>query len=253
MSSGHEMDIVRDSQLHTLAGAYALDAVTEPERAAFTRHLADCGACQQEIREFREATALLAVASRAEPRPELKGNSMRAIGRTSQLAPLIREGRQLRSRRPALLPRVALAAAAFLIAVGGVVGIVMHDQMQQLNLSQRQSRMIAQVLTAPDRTMLTAKISTGGQATVVLSARRRALVFTAHGLHSLPVTESYELWLMGPRGDRPAGMLAVQGGMAGPAVVSGLAAGDMLGVTVEPASGSAAPTSVPVVMIATAS
>jgi hypothetical protein len=48
-------------------------------------------------------------------------------------------------------------------------------------------------------------------------------------------------------------MLAVQGGMAGPAVVSGLAAGDMIGVTVEPATGSTTPTSAPVVMIATAS
>jgi len=157
------------------------------------------------------------------------------------------------ARRPRVQARMALAAAAVLIAAGGVVGAVLHDQVQQLSQSQRQSRMIAQVLTAPDRSMRTENVRTGGQATVVLSTRQRALVFTAHGLRSLPVTESYELWLMGPRGDRPAGMLAVQGGMAGPAVVSGLGAGDMIGVTVEPASGSAAPTSAPVVMIATAS
>jgi anti-sigma-K factor RskA len=268
MSSGDELYFLPDSQLHTLAGAYVLDAVTEAERAAFTRHLADCSACRHEIREFREAAALLGASNQAKPRPELKASSLRAIRHTSQLAPQGREGEagprpptlgqpwpdgQASRRRPQFLARVTIAAAAFLITAGGVVGALMHDQMQQLSQSQRQSRMIAQVLNAPDRTMLTAKVSSGGQATVVLSKRQRALVFTAHGLRSLPVTQSYELWLMGPRGDRPAGMLAVQGGMAGPAVVSGFGAGDMIGVTVEPASGSAAPTSAPVVMIATVS
>jgi len=268
MSSGDELHFVPDSQLHTLAGAYVLDAVTEAERAAFARHLADCSGCRHEIREFREAAAMLGAANQVKPRPELKASSLRGIRHTSQLAPLGDDGEagprpptpgqprpygQASRRRRQLLARVTVAAAAFLIAAGGVVGALMHDQMQQLSQSQRQSRMIAQVLNAPDRTMLTAKVSSGGQATVVLSKRQRALVFTAHGLRSLPATQSYELWLMGPRGDRPAGMLAVQGGMAGPAVVSGLGAGDMIGVTVEPASGSAAPTSAPVVMIATAS
>jgi len=60
----------------------------------------------------------------------------------------------------------------------------------------------------------------------------------------------WRLWLMGPRGERPAGLLAVhQGGMAGPAVISGMSRGDMVGLTVEPASGSLKPTSAPVLMI----
>ena len=61
---------------------------------------------------------------------------------------------------------------------------------------------------------------------------------------------SYELWLMGPRGERPAGRLVVHAsGMAGPTLISGMSDGDMVGLTVEPASGSPKPTSVPVVMI----
>jgi hypothetical protein len=38
--------------------------------------------------------------------------------------------------------------------------------------------------------------------------------------------------------------------MAGPMVVSGLSAGDKVGVTVEPAGGSRRPTTLPVVVIA---
>jgi hypothetical protein len=55
---------------------------------------------------------------------------------------------------------------------------------------------------------------------------------------------------MGPGGERPAGMLAVhRKDMAGPALITGMSAGDMVGLTVEPASGSLRPTSAPVVLI----
>jgi hypothetical protein len=51
--------------------------------------------------------------------------------------------------------------------------------------------------------------------------------------------------------DLPAGMLAPgQHGMSGPVVVGHLAAGDQLGLTVEPAAGAARPTSAPIVLVA---
>jgi anti-sigma-K factor RskA len=98
--------------------------------------------------------------------------------------------------------------------------------------------------------MLTGKISSGGTATVVMSHREHALVFTAHGLRALPAAKCYQLWLMGPHGIRSVGMLkAAAGGMTGPAVVSGLAAGDVVGLTIEPTGGSPQPTSPPIVLI----
>jgi anti-sigma-K factor RskA len=103
---------------------------------------------------------------------------------------------------------------------------------------------IAEVLTAPDATMLTARLTTGGHATVVMSPRDRMLVFTAAGLRALPASQCYELWLLEPGRERPAGVLGMPShGMAGPLVATGLRAGDRLGLTVEPASGSQRPTS----------
>ena len=131
-----------------------------------------------------------------------------------------------------------------MIALAGAIGVdaAVHDQMRQLHQSQRQSHMIAMVLNAPDKVMRTAKIRTGGVATVVMSYRVHAIVFTAHGLRPLPAAEGYELWLMGPAGTRPAGMLAAPaGGMAGPAVVSGLTPGDMVILTVERPSARGGP------------
>jgi anti-sigma-K factor RskA len=84
-----------------------------------------------------------------------------------------------------------------------------------------------------------------------MSHRERTLVFTAADLRLLPATQSYELWLIGPAGSRPAGMVlrSPRDGMAGPMVVSGLKAGDSVGLTVEPTGGSSRPTSPPVVMV----
>ena len=53
---------------HTLAGAYALDAISDRDRDRFERHLAGCAECAQEIAGLREATALLGAAA-AEPLP----------------------------------------------------------------------------------------------------------------------------------------------------------------------------------------
>jgi anti-sigma-K factor RskA len=55
---------------------------------------------------------------------------------------------------------------------------------------------------------------------------------------------------MGPSGSRSIGVLsAARGGMAGPMIISGLAPGDAIGLTVEPAGGSPQPTSAPILML----
>lgn len=58
------------------------------------------------------------------------------------------------------------------------------------------------MLNAPDAVMLTDRIKTGGTATVVMSDRDRALVFTTARLPRLPASWCYQLWLMG-RAGRP--------------------------------------------------
>ncbi len=52
-----------DFELHTLAGPFAMDAVTAEERARFVAHLDDCDQCRDDVREMREATARLGIAS----------------------------------------------------------------------------------------------------------------------------------------------------------------------------------------------
>src|SRR5258708_38594952 len=72
---------------HTLAGAYALDALTGTDRARFERHLTRCEQCAAEISGLREATARLAAAAAAEPPPGLTERALAAAAQTRQLPP----------------------------------------------------------------------------------------------------------------------------------------------------------------------
>jgi Anti-sigma-K factor rskA len=261
-----------DFELHTLAGPFAMDAVTADERASFIAHLGDCAQCRDDVREMREATARLGIAAAVRPRLELREQTIKAALQLSQLAPVVADEavqapaetssappertvsvlRQLAGRaRPSRnLAMAALAAAALVVGAVGGYSLVANNAAQQLHHSQREDHLIDAVLGAPDAVMMTAKLSTGGNATVVMSHQEHSLVFSAYGLKALPGGQAYELWLMGPAGNRPAGMLKPDsGGMAGPAVVSGLAPGDKLGLTIEPAQGAARPSAAIIVMI----
>ena len=244
---------------HTLAGAYAMDAISPPDRARFERHLAGCEECVQEIADLREATARLATASAVPPASGLKERVMAAAALTRQQPPPVNEAGAKTgtlARIPAIagwfraltLPRrMAVAAAALavvaVLAVATVFGVSNGSMRDQLSAAQVSSQQIAAVLTAPDATMMTGAVTGGGTVTIVMSHSMHALVFTAAGLHELPTSRGYELWLIGPAGDRPVTMLPPgRHAMTGPVIASGLRAGDHLALTAEPAGGTARPT-----------
>jgi len=256
---------------HTLAGAYTLDALGPADRARFERHLARCEQCAKEIRGLAEVTARLAGAAAAEPPPGLTERALAAAARTRQLPPLTPDsprpwaarrasaggpaGRAMDTRaRPASrswLPRPALALAGATVIIAVFLGLTARGAQHQLRQDQLGSRAIAAVLTARDAHMISAQVSTGGTATIVMSGREHALVFAAQGLRILPSSRCYELWLMGPGGDTPAGMLpGPRHGTTGPVLASGLRPGDHLGLTIEPAGGSAHPTAPVIALIA---
>jgi anti-sigma-K factor RskA len=251
-----------DHELHTLAGAFVLDAVSAEERDRFAAHMAACHQCREEVAELREAAARLGTAQAVHPRAELRDDTIRAAYRTGQVGPVVTEkagteqGLAGRSRRRSrsgrgrrAVPAALTAAAAVVVAAAIALGTHYAD-MRGKGPTGPAAHTIAAVLNAPDAVMRTAPISSGGMAVVVSSRHEHMAVFMAHGLRGLPLARRYELWLMGPRGERSAGMLRMHArGMAGPALIKGVASGDMVGLTVEPANGSLRPTSKPVVLV----
>ena len=73
------MDAVERADVHTLIGAYALDALEDDEREAFERHLAECEPCREEVVGFRRTAVRLAEAAAVVPPPRMRGRVLREI------------------------------------------------------------------------------------------------------------------------------------------------------------------------------
>jgi len=255
---------LRRPETHILTGAYAMHALTGADAARFERHLARCAACAAEVSEFAEATARLAAAAAAPPPAALKQRALAAAAGARQLPPATARAMASRPARPVAWParpasllrrpwaaRLALAAAAAAVALAAVSGVTARTAQHQLAAGQAGSRQVAAVLTAPDATMIDARVSTGGTVTVVMSRLDRALVFAAAGLRPLPSSRCYQLWLLRPGTEQPAAMLPdPQHGRTGPLTVTGLAPASRLGLTIEPAGGSRHPTTAMILILA---
>ncbi|MEV4896900.1 anti-sigma factor [Nonomuraea sp. NPDC055795] len=148
--------------------------------------------------------------------------------------------------------RVAVGLAAVSAAAAVALGVLAVQGQQRLEtvIAGRQEALERQkdlldVMAAPDARVLRRPVTAGGEATIVVSRERGRMVFAATGLPRLKEEEDYALWLMGPRGARPAGLLDDGDGMLRAVPEKGE---ERVALTVEPAGGSRRPTTVPIML-----
>jgi anti-sigma-K factor RskA len=243
-------------ELHLLTGGYAVDALTDAERAEFEKHLDRCPACAEEVRGLRETAAKLALATAVTPPPGMRSRVLAAAPRTRQLppdsrGPLTRAGDRTRVRRRSV-SRAGLTAAILTLAAAVAFLLVMQlSTSSQLRQAQQSNSAIAAVLAAPDARLESAPSAAGGTVTVVVSLGQREAVVTTADLPALPGTRVYQLWVISSAGAaRSAGLLMVtHAGATTPKLAAGVVPGDRLGITVEPSGGTAQPTTTPVVVV----
>jgi anti-sigma-K factor RskA len=235
---------------HVLTGSYVLEALPEPERAEFERHLQHCPSCQAEVRGLRETAARLATAQALQPPPGMDQRVLAAAYRTRQLPPLpndrlraAREHRRAQVARRFAPRRIAAFAAAASVAAAVALGITQVSTQHRLESTQASNAAITRVVTASDARIESTRTSAGGSVTVVASAALREAVVTGTG--TPPAGRVYQVWVMSPSSARSAGL------MAGPATVlaSAVVPGDRIGITVEPAGGTLKPTTTPVAVL----
>lgn len=238
-----------------LTGAYALDAVEEPERERFTGHLRRCRPCDDEVRGLADTATALAFAVAAPPPADLRSRVLAGSAVIRQVHPAAQTRHGLAaSRVPRLaalrFPRLATGVAVACLAVAVVLGVFAVSAQHKLDAAQAQNHAIAAVLTAPDAKIASQATTEGGTAAVVFSRSERQMVITTSGLPALPASEVYQLWLMGPPEVRSAGLLPrPSAGRTAPLLASGLQAGDQMGMTVEPAGGTRSPTTKPMLVM----
>jgi anti-sigma-K factor RskA len=241
--------------LHTLTGAYALHALADDERERFERHAADCADCAQEVRELTAAAARLGLALTAEPGPALKDQVMRRITVVRQESPRTialpaPRAVGVRLRRPA---RWALAAALAAAASLGGTAVWQHqraqDAQEQARQTERRTDEVAAVLAAPDAKSRTATLAGGASGTVVVSRSRDQAVFIAARMAKPPSGKVYQLWFDDAGTMRSAGLMD-PGRTTEAVLMKGSVDGASgMGITVEPAGGSAEPTSDPLALL----
>ena len=243
-----------DSDIHLLAGAYALDAVDDLERARFEQHLRTCDDCQHEVRELAETAALVGAADAlATPPVGMRDAVLAEISQTPQVLPRthltdVNEGTDTISRsRPNRAARW-LSVAAAVLAVGalgaGTYGLQQHQQSEVLTA---QAEMVTSVLMAPDAQLHQMPMGSASSA-IVMSPSEGSAVMVAANVPTLPGNQVYELWTLTTDGKaRPAGVWTPSSnGSAAVPIKGDLATTAGIAVTVEPPGGSAQPTSKPI-------
>jgi anti-sigma-K factor RskA len=247
-------------EIHTLAGAYALHALSDIERRQFEEHLAECPDCQQQVAEFHATAARLATAVAEQPSNQLRQRVLAEIGQTRQDPPPVNEirgragkGKARQPRRPWAMPLIAAAAVLVALAFGVLLGQAKQDldtRRDELTTAQARYQKLAELLSAPDLRTATGQSADGdSSATVAVSRQLDQGVLTTAGLPAAPARHTYQAWLIGATGPRSAGVFDPSGTPApAPLIFSGLGSSDQIGVTVEPAGGSLQPTTKPILL-----
>jgi anti-sigma-K factor RskA len=237
------------TDIHTLTGAYAVDALDDAERAGFEAHLATCEECRAEVASFSETAALITETSTEAPPASLRAGVLAGIrevrplppqtgteAETTPSTPTPGTVTQLRRRS---LPQLLVAAAAVVLLAVGV--LVWHPwQSSTTSLAD-------QVLNAPDAVSSTEHLAGGGEMTLTRSPSLERAVLVAHDVGSPGDGKTYQLWLNQPgSGMVSAGLISDTSDttlLMGDAATATAAA-----VSVEPATGSAHPTTQPVAL-----
>jgi anti-sigma-K factor RskA len=241
---------VQKHELHLLTGSYALDALPADEQADFEKHLSRCPACAEEVRGLRETTARLGIAAASVPPPAMRERVLAAAPRIRQLPPDGHAATRWRGRlRGQPVARAGIATSMLALAAAAVFLLVTTlSTSSQLHQVQQQSNAVAAVLSAADAHPETLAATTGGEVKAIVSVSEQEAVVTTRGVPALSSSKVYQLWVVTPKGvAKSAGLLKMTGsGTTSPVLASAIVAGDRLAITVEPAGGSAQPTTIPV-------
>jgi hypothetical protein len=226
-----------EPELLALATPYALHAVSDPERAEIVRQLADAPpqvarAFDEEVRDVWETMAVLSAGTAIEPPQRLREQLLASIGeRPADSTASVRELRPRRTRAVLLA-----AAAAIVIGLGALgVGLALRPTATPSTAEQ--------VFAARDVRTVSGKIPAGGTATVVFSREKDAGVLVMNNVPPPAPGTVYQMWLVGATGSHSAGTMDAKAvAPSTTAVLPGLGDSRALAFTVEPGSGSTAPT-----------
>lgn len=226
------------TDLHTLSGAYAIDALSPGEADSFERHLDECPACRDEVRELQAVAARMGASEAIAPPSALRSRVLEAADRQPQLPPKVTSLAERRQRR---VPRLVGAAAAVILLAGAVAGVVTRPWEQ--HSAQVSANPVSEVFDAPDAHVSTIKTADGHRLRLATSLYSGRMALETDTLRRLKHKEVYQMWAK--HNGRVTSIGVVQDLEQGK-VIPIPTYGTTIAITVEPEGGSRRPTSAPI-------
>ncbi|MFD6163307.1 anti-sigma factor domain-containing protein [Nocardia sp. NPDC060256] len=223
------------TDLLDLAYPYAMDAVAELERRSIEHRVREADEATADafaaiVSGVRETLAALTVLDATAPPPGLETTLLRALDAAT--------GAPGKSHKRFERLRWLAAAVAAVVAIGAGVGVLVHR-----SIDPGPPALTAQmVLEQPDVLVKSVPVTSGGTLTVRTSARIAAATVSFESVSAPPPGRAYQVWLVPLGGTPRSARVMTELPATGPAMVTRFDTVDTLAVTVEPATGSPAPT-----------
>ena len=232
---------------------YALGALSGEDRSVLEKHLQECASCRRELESLRGDASLLAL-SVSGPKPPARARQrlITAIGAEPR-----------KKQAPKTVGWWTLAAVFGMFVLASIAIALWNEkadletklaQVQKQSADQeielQKARDIVTTLTATDAmrvTVVALKTPPQPQGRAIYDRNRSSLIFLASNMPALPPQKAYELWIVPKEGAPiPAGVFKPDaqgsGTVINPPVPKNVEA-KAFAITVEPETGSPAPTS----------
>ena len=232
------------NDLHTLAGAYALDALSPEEREVFEAHLAQCSECTEEVLGMQRTAAELSYTTAVTPPPQLRADILQQVSQVRPLPPLVDTVVELRRAKLSRSVWQGLAAACLVLAIAaGGWGYAQHRDARRNTAAAPQIQVLNSMLAQPDVKAVTTSFA-HGSGTVIYAKDEHKVVLIGRDLPRLPAGKTYQLWMLPATGKAvSAGVFQIDSAGNVAYQTNGDLTGFVkMGVSVEPAGGSAQPT-----------
>jgi anti-sigma-K factor RskA len=261
-----------------LSGAYALDAVSADEAAAFEAEMRDSEELRGEIAGLSDTAVVLGLSvPPAAPPPALRSRLLDLIDTTPQLprreveAQAVAPATEPATDAPALPPEtermpdgahrvphrtrirrrpvllLAVAAVAVLLFGGGLL----VDRTMFTPGSSQTTSAFSRIAGAPDVQRTEAAVAGGGTATVYWSHELNQSAVVLNGVQA-PAHRTLQMWVVTGATAKSVGLFDPPAGQNYEVMKGALGAKQRVAVTVEPVGGSPQPTTKPIVVLPTA-
>jgi anti-sigma-K factor RskA len=240
------MDMGRE-RFENLMEAYALDALSNEERAEVETYLEANPEAQAEVEELQSVVGLLALSPEdRQPPPELRKRLMRAVEAEAGPVRATLRGGHSQSDGSSILSRVkgffSIRNTSWALAGALLIGLFSWNALLRSELREVQDPGSGEMQTM----RLSGSGMPEGSSAEVVAFPGREAVLVAEDLPELEAGEALQIWVIDEDVPQPAGVFEPEDGMVTVPVTRSLEGAEAIAITVEPEGGSEQPTSEPV-------